>query len=195
LFERLREWRREAAAKRGVPPFIIFQDNVLQHLSIVRPTRLETMRLVRGIGERRLEDHGPELIAIIGAYCREHGLSSDIAPTRPESPDAPRPHSLLPPLVARAFALFEEGRDIEHVAQAIGRARSTTFGYLADYIAKRRPERIDAWVDEPTYRRVATVAATSEDGRLKPLFEQLGGEVPYDTLRLVVAHLQATARP
>ncbi len=90
--------------------------------------------------------------------------------------------------------MFAQGRGVEHVAQAIGRARSTVVGYLAEYIAEQRPERIDAWVDEPTYRRVAAAAASSEDGRLKPLFDQLAGEVPYDMIRLVVAHLQATGR-
>ena len=30
---------------------------------------------------------------------------------------------------------------------------------------------------------------TSEDGRLMPVFEALGGEVSYESLRLVSAHL------
>ncbi len=94
----------------------------------------------------------------------------------------------------RRFALFAQGQGVEQVAQAIGRARSTIVGYLTQYIAEQRPERIDAWVDEPTYRRVAAAAATSEDGRLKPLFDRLAGEVPYDVIRLVVTHLQATGR-
>lgn len=47
LFDRLREWRREAAAKRGVPPFVILHDTALQQMSIVRPTSVETLRQVR----------------------------------------------------------------------------------------------------------------------------------------------------
>ena len=65
---------------------------------------------------------------------------------------------------------------------------------MAEYITERRPERIDAWVDDLTYGRAAAAAATSEDGRLKPLFDQLGGEVPYEVLRLIVAHMHATGR-
>ena len=37
---------------------------------------------------------------------------------------------------------------------------------------------------------MAAAAATSEDGRLKPLFDHFAGEVPYDVLRLIVTHLQ-----
>jgi ATP-dependent DNA helicase RecQ len=195
LFDRLRQWRREVAGTRGVPAFVILHDSVLQQLSIVRPTRLETLGPVRGIGERRSQELGPELIALIDAYCREHGLTCDAAPPSPAGPEPPRTPPRAAAAKQQAFALFAQGHDIDRIAQAIGRARSTTLGYLADYIAQRRPERIDAWVDGPTHRRVAAAAATSEDGRLKPLFDQLGGEVPYEMLRLIVTHLQATGRP
>ena len=191
LFDRLREWRREAAATRGVPPFVILHDTALQQMSIVRPTSVETLRQVRGIGERRAADLGPELTAIIEAYCREHGVTCDVAAVA-TGPEPPRPPSRAAPIKEQAFALFAQGHGIDQVAQAIGRARSTTCGYLADYVAERRPERINAWVDDSTYLRVAVAAAASEDGRLKPLFDQLNGEVPYEMLRLIVAHLQVT---
>jgi ATP-dependent DNA helicase RecQ len=194
LFDRLREWRREAAARRGVPPFMILHDSVLQQLAILRPTRLETLREVRGIGEQRLVNFGPELIALIGAYCREHGLTCDIALPSSLRPEQPRPERRPAAAKEAAFTMFAQGHGVEHVAQAIGRARSTTVGYLSQYIAEQRPERIDAWVDEPTYHRVAAAAATSEDGRLKPLFDRLAGEVPYDMIRLIVTHMQATGR-
>ena len=194
LFDRLRAWLREVAARRGVPPFIILHDSILQQLAIVRPTRLETLGQVRGIGERRLADFGAELIALIDVYCREHGQTCDIALPSTLLPEQPRPERRPAGAKEAAFKMFLQGHGVEHVAQAIGRARSTTIGYLSQYIAEQRPERIDTWVDEPTYRRVAAAAATSEDGRLKPLFDWLAGEVPYDVIRLIVAHLQATGR-
>ena len=190
LFDRLRQWRRETAAQRGVAPFMILPDSVLQHLAISRPTRLETLCQVHGIGQRRLADLGLELTALVGAYCREHGLTCDVAGPSSPGPEPPRPQRSAPAREA-ALAMFARGQGVEQVAAAIGRARSTVVGYLGQYIAEQRPERIDAWVDEPTYRRVAAAAATSEDGRLKPLFDRLAGEVPYDAIRLVVTHLQA----
>ena len=97
LFERLREWRRDVAGKRGVPPFVILHDSVLQQLSIVRPTRLETLRPVRGIGERRLADLGSELIALVATYCGEHGLTTDVAVPSSTGVEPPRPPSRASP--------------------------------------------------------------------------------------------------
>ncbi len=82
LFDRLRQWRREAATRRRVAPFMILHDNVLQQLAILRPTNLGTLAQVRGIGEQRLARLGADLIAVIGEYCQKHGLTHDLE--RPE---------------------------------------------------------------------------------------------------------------
>ncbi len=109
LFDRLREWRREAAAKRGVPPFVILHDTALQQMSIVRPTSVETLRQVRGIGERRAADFGPELTALIEAYCREHGLTCDVAAAATGA-EPPRQASRAAPIKEQAFALLRKGK-------------------------------------------------------------------------------------
>ena len=195
LFDRLRQWRRGIAEQRGLPPFVILHDSVLQELSILRPSRLDTLREVRGMGEKRTADFAPELIALIGEYCRQHDLPCDVM--RPSVPrqGEPRPERRSSQARLAAFRLFSQRQSIERVAEAIERARGTTVEYLGQYIAEQRPERIDAWVDEPTYRRVAAATATSGDGRLKPIFDQLGGEVPYDMIRLVVTHLKQAGPP
>ncbi len=67
LFQRLRALRRRLAAERGVPPYLIFGDRTLQELAAVKPTRVEQMRGVRGIGEVKLRDLGAVFAAEIAA--------------------------------------------------------------------------------------------------------------------------------
>jgi hypothetical protein len=84
--------------------------------------------------------------------------------------------------------MFAEGRSVEEVSQAIGRAPSTVVDYLALYIEIARPARIHPWVDEETYRLVSE-AASKEDSRfLKPIYDCLGGRVPYERIKLTLAH-------
>ena len=59
LFERLRALRRRLAKERGVPPYIIFGDRTLQELAAEKPSTLEALRGIRGIGEAKLADLGP----------------------------------------------------------------------------------------------------------------------------------------
>jgi ATP-dependent DNA helicase RecQ len=68
LFDSLRSLRREIAAERGVAAFVILHDSTLRELARLRPLSTEGLRLVRGLGERKLADFGPRFIACIKAY-------------------------------------------------------------------------------------------------------------------------------
>ncbi len=71
LFQRLRALRRRLAAERGVPPYLIFGDRTLQELAAAKPTRVEQLRGIRGIGEVKLRDLGAVFAAEIAAAVAE----------------------------------------------------------------------------------------------------------------------------
>lgn len=81
------------------------------------------------------------------------------------------------------------------VAEATGRSRSTAAEYLCRYILQYRPADIDAWVAPETYAQVAAAARELGVQRLKPLFERLGGRIPYEAIKAVLAHLEARGEP
>jgi ATP-dependent DNA helicase RecQ len=147
------------------------------------------------MGEKRLADLGTELAALIAAYCPQHGLSTNqgsAAVAKPPIAKLAQPKSQS---VARdaAFLMFQQGRTVQEVATFTDRALSTTWQYLGEFITERGPKSIDAWVAPAVYRRVADAAADAETPRLKPLFEQLNGEVAYEEIRLVLAYLRMRA--
>jgi ATP-dependent DNA helicase RecQ len=74
LFDVLRGVRLRIARERGVPPYVVLHDSTLRDLARQRPSSLEQMRQVHGIGVRKAEDLGPEFLAAIDAYCAGHGL-------------------------------------------------------------------------------------------------------------------------
>ncbi len=65
LFESLRKFRRELAASRGVPPYIILGDRSLRELARLRPRTLTQLREVYGIGEKKLSDLGERILAVV----------------------------------------------------------------------------------------------------------------------------------
>jgi ATP-dependent DNA helicase RecQ len=69
LFERLRAYRRRKAEERGVPPFIIFSDATLRDLARVRPTTLDQLPSIHGIGAKKCAEYGADLLAEVNAYC------------------------------------------------------------------------------------------------------------------------------
>ncbi|HEV3416493.1 MAG TPA: RQC domain-containing protein, partial [Pirellulales bacterium] len=190
LFDHLREWRKRIAADRKIPPFTVMHDSTLMELARIRPTATEHLRRVTGIGEKRLADLGAELAAVIDAYCEQHHLTKNQGSS---VRTINRPKQQPSETKQAAFLMFEQGRTIAEVMACAGRAQSTVVEYLSEFIETRRPAKIDAWVAPAVYERVIAAAADAETPRLKPLFERLGGEIPYDEIRLVLMHLRARA--
>ena len=73
LFERLKQLRRDLAARRGVPPYVIASDRTLREVCARLPAGEEELRQVYGIGEKKLQDLGPELLRVV----REHLAGRD----------------------------------------------------------------------------------------------------------------------
>ena len=67
LFERLRAVRLNVARQRGVPPYVIFHDTTLRDMARLKPTTIEALRHVRGVGERKAADLGEVFLAEINA--------------------------------------------------------------------------------------------------------------------------------
>ena len=69
VFEKLRWWRMEAARKHNVAAFVIFHDSTMREIAKVRPTSLAELRGVSGVGEKKLESYGSEIIALIDSLA------------------------------------------------------------------------------------------------------------------------------
>lgn len=65
LFERLRKWRRTIADQRGKPAWTIVDDKALRSIAREKPTSPAALLRCRGIGEKRLADHGAAILDII----------------------------------------------------------------------------------------------------------------------------------
>jgi ATP-dependent DNA helicase RecQ len=65
LFERLRAWRVEAARRHGVPAYVIFHDATLREIARLRPSSIETLRGISGIGARKLEAYGEDIVGLV----------------------------------------------------------------------------------------------------------------------------------
>ena len=67
LYERLRAWRADTARERNVPAYVIFHDATLLEIASRKPDSLEALGAVSGIGDRKLEAYGPDLLSLLTA--------------------------------------------------------------------------------------------------------------------------------
>ncbi|WP_373691935.1 DNA helicase RecQ [Gordonia mangrovi] len=71
LFEHLRVWRKSEASRRGVPPYVVFNDATLRELATMRPATESQLRSVSGIGDAKLEQYGEDVLAAISGFDSE----------------------------------------------------------------------------------------------------------------------------
>jgi ATP-dependent DNA helicase RecQ len=65
LFEALKKWRKEKAYKERIKPYIIFSDTSLIAISNSKPKTLDELLEIRGVGTKKIEAYGNELLNII----------------------------------------------------------------------------------------------------------------------------------
>jgi len=67
IFERLRAWRSSTAQAASVPAYVVFTDATLQAIAETRPTSVRELSALPGVGARKLEMYGADVLATIEA--------------------------------------------------------------------------------------------------------------------------------
>ncbi len=80
---KLRDWRSQKARAAAAPPFLILPDATLRLLAEQQPQTLEQLPQVKGLGPKKIEQFGQELLAILG--------TEDFAPAENQEVDLPLP--------------------------------------------------------------------------------------------------------
>jgi len=66
-WERLRNWRAAIAKEHGVPAYVVFHDATLTELARVCPATTDALSRISGVGARKLERYGADLLALLRA--------------------------------------------------------------------------------------------------------------------------------
>ncbi len=67
LFEKLKAWRQTVARTLNVPAYVIFHNTTLIEVAQCHPATLAALGEISGIGTRKLEAYGTDMLAIINA--------------------------------------------------------------------------------------------------------------------------------
>lgn len=207
LFDRLRSLRHDLATQQGVPAYVVFTDETLRELSRKRPQSLESLRTIKGVGEKRLATYGEEFLAAICEYSADAGAESaesadaqNVASTVAESAESTDAQNVSSTAATndsksrsakpRAFDLFRDGATLEAVRTETDRAMTTILGYLSEFIQVEGLTDPTPWIDESDYDRIRHATQDTGLEKLKPIYKVLEGEISYETIRIALACLR-----
>jgi|HubBroStandDraft_1064217.scaffolds.fasta_scaffold02629_11 ATP-dependent DNA helicase RecQ len=180
LAEYLREWRRNMARENKVPAYIILHDSTLEELCRRRPANLAQLKQVPGIGEKKADVYGAEILQAL----RNFGDGARAAPTVSKEP-APAEHTLR---------LLNEGRSFEEIARIRARQISTIVCTVASLIETGQVKLDPKWISPDAQPLIEAACLKQGVERLKDIKEAVPPYVSFDDIRLVVAHLRVENR-
>ncbi|MGO4499369.1 HRDC domain-containing protein [Paenibacillus sp. 2RAB27] len=77
VFESLRAWRREQAAREKKAPYILATNRVLRMISVFLPQTREELQQIPGFGEQKTAQYADQLLGLIGECIRTNGFPLD----------------------------------------------------------------------------------------------------------------------
>ena len=72
-YQRLLHWRREAAVREGVPPYVVCDNRQAMDLARVAPATLQALGAIKGFGAKRLKKHGRDILEVLHGRIPEPG--------------------------------------------------------------------------------------------------------------------------
>ena len=179
LREYLREWRRTTAKEQGSPAYVVLHDTSLDEICRLKPNSIAGLRQITGIGERKAELYGQEILSALRQY-RDGSRAA-----------APQQKKTAPAI--ETLQLLAEGKSFEDIARIRGRQVSTVVNAVAGLVEKGELEFRAEWIDRSRLLMIEASCATlglDRLERLKTLKDALPPEITYDEIRLVVARLR-----
>jgi ATP-dependent DNA helicase RecQ len=70
----LKDLRKSIGKKKGVPPYVVFQDPSLEDMTLKYPITIEELSKVHGVGEGKAKKYGKEFILLIEKYVEENDI-------------------------------------------------------------------------------------------------------------------------
>ncbi len=67
LLAELKDWRLRVSQEMKVPAFVVFTDNTLIAIAETLPADAAALVAIPGIGARKLEQYGPDVLALVKA--------------------------------------------------------------------------------------------------------------------------------
>lgn len=185
LWQALRSYRKDVAESMSVPPYVIFGDATMMELTEYQPQTPVQLLQINGIGERKLEQFGDDILAVIA----EHGTGS-IRTIADENQD-----ESVDTVELTASLCFKK-LNVEQIAQQRGVSAATIERHIAQGIKTDSLLLDDVLAindlslsrnEIEHIQQTALGLPVDQQGRLKPLFEALDETYSYRELKWVTA--------
>ncbi|MBN8678754.1 MAG: DNA helicase RecQ [Chitinophagales bacterium] len=173
LLGRLQLLRRDLAIQHGIPPYTLFGDVTLQHLTDARPLSDAEMLEIEGVSERKLQLYGDAFIREIRQFVLEKTQAGE---------------RITGSTNFISYHMYLQGKSVDEIAQERGFSPQTIINHLATMYERGELINIDQWVSPEECDIIqGALPLFTEPYQVKPIFEHFSERYSFDQIRWALA--------
>jgi hypothetical protein len=187
LYRKIIEWRDLKAESLDTDPYQILPRKTLELLVLKMPMLRNDLKNIPGIGKKRIQQFGREILDLITAYCIEHEMEipdkqEDLEVKKPAKGDSRK----------LTLELFRSGKSPRKIAMERQLALTTIEGHLA-YFVSLGEIGIENLVSQEKMQTIAGWLQQHEKATAGEVKAALGEQFSYGEIILVRAYLNSRA--
>lgn len=175
LYKILKRWRHKKAGDEGVAHFQVLHQRILIQIAACLPGNAADLKRIKGVGKKTVEKYGADLVELVSAYRREHGIEKGRSP--------------ISGTQKTSFDMFDKGLTIEKIAKERGLAISTIEGHLSLFVEAGQLD-IGKLVTPEKQRAIESQLSDTPGKLLGEIKNALGEDYSYGEIKLVMAHMK-----
>lgn len=175
LVDELKSWRLKTAHELGVPAYVVLTDKSINGIASEKPTNIFDLEEVEGIGQKRIENYGTELLEVIQDYLRKQEHVKNL-----------KGKTYLVTLY-----LYNQGKSATDIAALRGVNIVTIYSHFAHLFMQGEAINIKDYVSEEDLKAVhKAYIALDKSEVVNKINEYLNGQVEFSKLRMALAYVK-----
>ncbi|RLB86311.1 MAG: helicase [Deltaproteobacteria bacterium] len=185
LFGQLKDWRSRKAGEEGIAHFQVMHQRVLIQIVVCLPDNEKDLAKIQGVGKKTLEKYSGEILEMVAAHRKKHGIKTVILPLAKEKATPGETQQA-------SFDLFNKGMAIPRIAKERGLVESTIQSHLCHFIKTGQLD-INKLLSSEKQQAIGEKLPITTHNPLNQIKKELGREYAYGDIKLMIAHKQFLA--
>ena len=190
LFQTLKDWRSRKAKKEEVANFQVLHQQVLLQIVVCLPDNTADLKEINGVGKKTIEKYGKELVKLVVAYRKKHGIVTVILPEPEKLPgESAMAKDVKSPFGTKDTSLdrFNNGLTIARIAQERGLEQSTIEGHLSFFVEKGELD-INKLLSPEKQQAIEKGLVVDHNNSLSEVKNALGDDYSYGEIKMMLAY-------
>ncbi len=189
LYKQLRQWRDAKMDELDQPAYMILQTKTMADLADMLPHSLKDLTKIKGLGQKKIEIWGKELLKMVSDYCVDNNIAMpeiDLRATEIPQPEKKKSNSGG---MQMSIGLFKMGFTPEEIARKTERVVSTIEEHLSKAVEQGEIEA-EKLVDPQKINNIKLWFIENDTRLLSPAKAALGDDYSYFDIKVALASMK-----